>query len=409
MSELVEVVPCERSLPIEAALAVCSKRAVGRFEPFAPPVVEFCSALATAISRDSEARRYPELQTLAFCMRRSALHQLRAEYEKLATRDTLLTPRGVVFHLPPSNVDTIFLYSWLNSVLVGNRNIVRLSQHESPQVALLCRLYRAVLAGHPELATNTVMYRYGHDAAITQAFSDICDLRVIWGGDATVNTIRAITLPPHAREIAFPNRYSMSVFRAAAVVNLSGPELETLAERFYNDVYWFDQMACSSPQLLVWIGSEEETCDASLRLSDAVSDELRRRQFQPHAGIGIEKLTFLSRAAIDRDVLSADRRGSAWISARLGTLVGFDREHCGGGFLFEARLDALDRLAPHLRRRDQTLTYFGFHSDDLRNLARLTEGEGVDRMVPVGQALNFNRYWDGMDLLAEFSRRIHIV
>ncbi|RAV23587.1 acyl-CoA reductase, partial [Staphylococcus warneri] len=32
-----------------------------------------------------------------------------------------------------------------------------------------------------------------------------------------------------------------------------------LLEKFYNDVFWFDQMACSSPRLVVWIGEKIET------------------------------------------------------------------------------------------------------------------------------------------------------
>src|SRR5229473_1854189 len=36
-------------------------------------------------------------------------------------------PRGLVFHVPPANVDTIFVYSWALSALAGNRNVVRIS------------------------------------------------------------------------------------------------------------------------------------------------------------------------------------------------------------------------------------------------------------------------------------------
>jgi hypothetical protein len=94
--------------------------------------------------------------------------------------------------------------------------------------------------------------------------------------------------------------------------------------------------------------------------------------------------------------------------ARLDTLEAFDRGHCGGGFLFEIRFEALADLVGYLRRRDQTLTYFGFERAELQAFAAATRGQGIDRIVPVGRALNFHRYWDGMDLLAEFSRRIHI-
>jgi len=34
---------------------------------------------------------------------------------------------------------------------------------------------------------------------------------------------------------------------------------------------------------------------------------------------------------------------------------------------------------------------------------------GVDRVVPIGQALSFSNIWDGHDLLREFCREIEII
>jgi len=36
----------------------------------------------------------------------------------------------------------------------------------------------------------------------------------------------------------------------------------------------------------------------------------------------------------------------------------------------------------------------------------LCNGRGVDRMVPIGDALAFDDVWDGFDLLGEFSRLV---
>ena len=40
-------------------------------------------------------------------------------------------PRGLVFHVPPANVDTIFVYSWALSALAGNPNVVRISSRSA--------------------------------------------------------------------------------------------------------------------------------------------------------------------------------------------------------------------------------------------------------------------------------------
>jgi hypothetical protein len=61
-----------------------------------------------------------------------------------------------------------------------------------------------------------------------------------------------------------------------------------------------------------------------------------------------------------------------------------------------------------ITRKDQTITAFGWHSQELREFVRAILGRGVDRVVPIGQALQFNRYWDGYDLFTEFTRTIYV-
>jgi hypothetical protein len=62
----------------------------------------------------------------------------------------------------------------------------------------------------------------------------------------------------------------------------------------------------------------------------------------------------------------------------------------------------------HVDRGDQTLSHFGFDPGEPSALAAELNGRGVDRIVPVGQALAFGRFWDGVDLLEEMVRRVHV-
>jgi hypothetical protein len=55
-------------------------------------------------------------------------------------------------------------------------------------------------------------------------------------------------------------------------------------------------------------------------------------------------------------------------------------------------------------RRDQTVTHFGFTAPELTDFARAVAGAGIDRLVPIGEALTFAAVWDGYDLLREFTR-----
>ena len=65
-------------------------------------------------------------------------------------------------------------------------------------------------------------------------------------------------------------------------------------------------------------------------------------------------------------------------------------------------------LAQVVKRRDQTLTYFGFDRQEMEAFAQALNGKGIDRIVPIGQALTFNRFWDGYDLLQELTRRVWV-
>lgn len=376
---------------------------------FSADVLALCDAFSRTLFKDPEARQHPEFQALAFWMRRAELTRLAESYAALATPSTVLVPRGLVFHLPPSNVDTIFVYSWLLSVLVGNRNIIRLSTSAGAQSLLLARLFARALAEGPEsMRASSAIVQYGHEAEITRAISEAADIRVIWGGDRTVQTIRAIPLAPHAKELVFPDRYSLSAVKASAYLALDEAGRKDLASKYFNDVYWFDQMACSSPRLMLWCGAGDESRNAAEMFWGELAAHVARKGYRVETATRIEKYTHACGAAIDMRVAGYREWSSELTVVTLASLEGLRREACGGGMLLEAFVPALANAAPHLERRDQTLGQFGFSAEELREFAAVVNGAAIDRVVPMGQALDFNRYWDGYDLLEEMSKRVYL-
>ena len=302
------------------------------------------------------------------------------------------------------------MYSWILSVLTGNTNIIRISERASPVSSLLCRLFSAALeAADPALAGNTVILRYGHDREVTAAISAVADVRMIWGGDATVKTVRAVPLPPHAKELTFPNRSSFAVLNAAAYRSLPEAARRAVATNFYNDTFWFDQMACSSPRTVVWVGTEKDCADASSTFYSALADEVTAKGYSLPVGQRLNKLTFAYRAVLDQPITSVLQAGPECTVLELDGLANPGDEHCGGGLLFQAHTQELFDLQNIITRRDQTVAYFGFSGTEIRELAILLNGRGVDRFVPIGQALSFGRIWDGYDLLRELVRAVYIV
>ncbi len=400
-----QVIPFAGPVELDQILAELTKPAIP-LVPFNDDVIAFCADFSQRIFRDSHAARYPELHALAFWMRKAELIRLRDEFARLKSPRTALVPHGLVFHVPPANVDTIFVYSWLVSVLTGNRNIIRLSPKAAEQTTIICRVFSEALASAPaNVQQNTVMLRYGHEREITQAISASADVRILWGGDASVNTLRAIPLPPHARELTFPDRYSFAIIRTSRYLESDTNRKQQLAANFFNDVFWFDQMACSSPRLLLWLGEENETTAASNDFLNLVQAHARQRGYTVQPQTRLNRFAFACRSVLDGDATGYRDLGEL-VVLDIDIFRKLNREHCGGGLLLQSRISALEDLEHVVTRRDQTMTHFGFDATELATLA--TRLNGIDRMVPIGHALNFNRFWDGYDLLQELTRHVTI-
>nr|WP_239565494.1 acyl-CoA reductase [Brevibacillus fulvus] len=382
-------------------------------KPFDESILQFLHELSKTILRDKTMRLYPELMAMAHWLRPVHLKEIQQQYARLEKADTILLPRGVVLHFAPSNVDTIFIYSWVLSMLVGNINIVRLSQNRGPQIEVLLSLLQRLLEKdeYAAIKSRTVIVSYDHNEAITAYLSSLCQMRVIWGGDETVKRIRSIPLPPAATEMVFADRFSCAALSAEAVLELEDKPLQELLRNFYNDAFWFDQLACSSPKLVCWVGAKEERIVAA-------KDKFWRglQQIIPEnsplkiPAVGIKRMTAAYHYATLPAALQASVSGTE-LPARvqIARLEPEMREmHCGAGLFLELHAGSLSELAEQLTLKDQTLTVFGFAKTELVQFVRSAPRRSVDRIVPIGQALDFSPVWDGYNLLQYFSREVAV-
>lgn len=380
-----------------------------RLAPFASEALEVCARFSAVLFRDEEARRYPELQALAFWMRKAELTRLQAQFASFESGGVLLVPRGLVFHVPPSNVDTIFLYSWVLSMLVGNANIIRLSQRTGTVSSIICRVLNGVLReGGVHVANNTAVIRYAHEREINELISAAADVRVLWGGDQSVRTMRSAPLAPHSQDLTFPDRFSLAAISSAAWLAQAHEAKQAAVAQFFNDTYWFDQMACSSPRILAWCGGAEDSTAASTEFYELLASEIENKRYELPAGPRLQKLAFAYGAILDLPVTRVSGADTQCTILELDHASSLPREHCGGGLLYQIRIERLNDLAALIEARHQTLTHFGFAPEELRALVRALNGRGVDRIVPMGRALRFGRVWDGYDLLRSFTRAVYI-
>ena len=85
-----------------------------------------------------------------------------------------------------------------------------------------------------------------------------------------------------------------------------------------------------------------------------------------------------------------------------------NKEICGGGLLRTVMVNSHTQIIPFLGPQDQTVTHFGFTEEELTTMALTFGAKGVDRLVPIGDALSFDPIWDGYDLIEDCLRRVMV-
>ena len=370
-----------------------------------PRVVDFLAKLARKLLAPAVARRHPELGSLGFFLRPAELNRTVGHLQR---EDALVFPRGNVFHIPPANVDTIFVYSWALSALAGNHNVVRISERSATAADTILTALNEVLAdADPVIGRTQRMITYGRDDKVTAALSHWADLRVIWGGDSAVEAIRKHPLRPSARDLTFPDRTSWAALSAAGWRAAEPAKRRDAVLGFTNDSYWFDQAACSSPRTVFLVG--EDTGDVREEFIELLLQVVDQRGWEIDAAMAVEKRVNAYGLAATGAVSSMTFPANSVTAMSLSAVPDAPRRWIGAGAFPFAEVGSLLELVPAMNRQDQTFSHFGFSRDELREFALALGGRGVDRIVPFGSALTFGSIWDGYDLPREFTRLTTLV
>ncbi len=365
--------------------------------------------LSETILTDRRLRHDPAAVALAYWLRDANLKRLRRELENRARLhpQSILLPVGRVFHIAPRNVDTLFLYSWALSYVSGNANIVRLSSQRSPLTEGLLELLNLLMQQDTDLRERNWFVSYAHDSQLTEQISQWCSLRLVWGGNDTIAAVRQVKLNPHAAERTFSSKFSYSVIAAGPFSDASDEVFGRVISGFFNDMFWFDQKACSSPQIIFWVGTPEVVRKVIDRFNTCLNDEASRRRYSTSDSLAMLRLNEAFELAASPQV-NVDLQHSAFISVELSDYRRVTRNTCGGGLLKHVRIEDVDSIADFVNEEDQTITHFGLAPQEIKRLAVTAGTKGVDRIVPIGQALDFAPVWDGYDLLTDFTRHVSI-
>ncbi len=372
--------------------------------PFSEETINFLDALYQALRKENRSIQAADLAAFSFWCRKGNLSHIREQYAR-QWKGKKMIGRGVAFHIVPSNIPVLFAFSMAASLLTGDPVVLRLPQNETIQEQMILSALRQVMEVQPEWKKRMVILRYGHIKEVTDALSRLCQVRVIWGGDHSIQEIQKSVLEPGKTELAFADRRSAAVLRADEI--LQKEDLSDIVRGFYNDTYLNDQNACSSPSLLYWIGSPQQVASAHEKFWKAAVPYIQKR-YELGAHLAVQKWEQAMYVAATKENVKIQKFGNEVVLIKIPELsLDVWEMTVPGGFFLECRGETLEGLYPALTRKCQTLTCI--------NEAECTETAemlinagvfGVDRIVQIGHALDFSLIWDGMDLIAQMSREI---
>jgi hypothetical protein len=401
MKEIKLIIPQKKSIQL-SELPVW-KEMPYELEIFDARTIAFANSLSIRILRDKTLGREVPFVALAYWLRKSNLQRIAEQNNHLIQQPNIkAVPLGTVFHVCPSNVDTMFVYSLVLSLLMGNRNVLRLSSKtEDDQIDYLFGLINAeIQESAPFLEDYINVVSYERDDEINRFISGKVNARVLWGGDETARTFKKINENVRSRDIVFSDRISMTLIGADAFIALDEKEKQTLARSFFNDAYTFDQKGCSSPQKVLFMGSAE-ACDTCMHSFFSMVDQVAAGEYRQD----IFSLASMKYNQLVTDIIEQKVKKYTPFSNRLYAVSGpgnNDSVHsCGGGYFEVRTITDVSEIGKMVDTRYQTLSYFGVNAEQINTIASETVGKGVDRIVPVGRALEFNYIWDGYNLITE--------
>ncbi len=375
-------------------------------------VVEFLNDFSRQIMLNKNINKIPAITALAFWLRRANIKELINENNHIVKNNHYqANSLGTVFHVCPANVDTMFLYSLTVSLLVGNKNIVRVSKKSfHPNILELFLTINQLLKNskYDVLKKYICILSYGHEIEINEYISENCDARIIWGGDNTINLFKKFKTQSRTKDIVFADRISYSIINVDEYLKIDHKSQQALANNFFNDAYTFDQKGCSSPQLIFLYGNKNNADYFIPNFYKNIS-LLAENTYKTD----IYSLSSLKLNALVTDII--DKKTDHVVSCNnYVTFANFTKNNlgdhaCGGGYFYYKHIVDLDEIKTFVDKKTQTLSYFGFNETEISQLVSASYNKGIDRIVPIGKALAFSYIWDGYNLIDELVSKKSII
>ncbi len=372
-------------------------------EPFNNQSIDFLSDFSKELKKEKKIYKFPDLIYLVFW---TSYKKIEEAKKKFLSRNIRLG-RGLIFHICPSNVPTNFIYSFFFGLLSGNSNIVKVPSKAFPEKNIILFIINKLFKKkkYSGLKNSNFFIPFAEKIENTQKISSICDGRVIWGGDKTINEVRKIWIPERAIELTFADRYSLSILNLNKLRKTKDHEIKLIAKKFFYDSYMMNQSACNSPHFVFWVGKKNNN------LQQKFWKELNyivEQKFILDESVVLNKYSNLIKNMIDQKNFQNIKlfKNNLYVVNPNKNIKNIENVRGISGIFFQKNIASIIELKKFITKKCQTVTYFGLNKKQIESFVLKNNLFGIDRVVPIGKALDINLVWDGYDVIDSLSRTI---
>jgi hypothetical protein len=372
-------------------------------EPFNNQSIDFLSDFSKELKKEKKIYKFPDLIYLVFW---TSYKKIGEAKKKFLSRNIRLG-RGLIFHICPSNVPTNFIYSFFFGLLSGNSNSVKVPSKAFPEKNIILSTINKLFKKkkYLDLKNSNFFIQYDEKIENTQKISSICDGRVIWGGDKTINEVRKIWIPERAIELTFADRYSLSILNLNKLRKTKDHEIKLIAKKFFYDSYMMNQSACNSPHFVFWVGKKNNNLQQKFWKE---LNYIAEQKFILDESMVLNKYSNLIKNMIDQKNFQNIKlfKNNLYVVNPNKNIKNIENVRGISGIFFQKNIASIIELKKFITKKCQSVTYFGLNKKQIESFVLKNNLFGIDRVVPVGKALDINLVWDGYDVIDSLSRTI---
>ncbi len=330
-------------------------------------------------------------------------NKLLTDFVEFDKKYIMAVPRGIICHWVAGNVMTLPFFSLIQSILVRNKNLIRVSKNTIQSTNILLEHIKNFssekFSGKELLKLNKFLYFKSENTELNNTLSLIADARVIWGGINAVDNILKLEKLSHCEDIVFGPKYSFAVIDSEG---LRSPKLDYYIENLVKDIIFVEQTACTSPHTIFIENNIENVID---KLVYYFKKHTMNREYTKTGNL-VSNINFKrSEFVIKGDKIKFGENND-W-SILINNEIKLE-EPIYGRTVFLKKIKDLEEIYPLITNEVQSIGAFIPDFYKLKEFAKNVGYRGVARVIPPGLMHIYDTPWDGMLLLHRLVRWIKV-